>query len=63
MKVGGYRLDIREEFVIFMVGRLWNKLLKTIVNVPSLEVFKDRLWFKTQCVPLKCASLALFHFT
>lgn len=47
MKEERYRWDIRKEFVIAMVG--CNNLPKKIMDVPSLEEFKDKLWFKSQC--------------
>lgn len=49
MREERHRSGIRKEFVIDMVGSYWNKLPKKIVDVPSQEMFKNRLWIKTQC--------------
>lgn len=34
------RLDIRENFLTERFGKIWNRLLKEVVESPSLDVFK-----------------------
>ena len=43
MKEGRFRLDIRGKFFTRRVVRCWNRLLREVVDAPSLEVFKARL--------------------
>ena len=43
MKEGRFRSDIREKFFTMRVVRCWNRLLREVVDAPSLEVFKARL--------------------
>jgi len=43
MKEGRFRSDIRTKFFTLRVVRHWNRLRREAVDVPSLEVFKDRL--------------------
>ena len=38
-----FRLDIRKKFFTQRVVTHWNKLLKEVVDAPSLEAFKARL--------------------
>ena len=43
LRQGRFRLNIRRKFFIQRVVMHWNRLLKEIVNAPSLEAFKARL--------------------
>ncbi|KFO62532.1 hypothetical protein N302_07230, partial [Corvus brachyrhynchos] len=43
MKQGRFRLDIGKKFFTVRVLRHWNRLLREVVDAPSLEVFKARL--------------------
>ena len=43
LKEGRFRLDIRKKFIMMKVVIHWNRLLRDVVDAPSLEVFKARL--------------------
>ena len=43
MKEGRFRLDVRWKFFTRRGVRCWNRLLREVVDAPSLEVFKARL--------------------
>jgi len=43
-KEGRFRLDIRKKFFTMRVVRHGNRLPREAVDVPSLEVFKARLY-------------------
>ena len=36
-------MDVREKFFTMRVVRCWHRLLREVVDAPSLEVFKARL--------------------
>ncbi|KFO70134.1 hypothetical protein N303_05377, partial [Cuculus canorus] len=40
---GSFMLDIRKKFFTMRVVRHWHRLLREVVDVPSLEEFKARL--------------------
>ena len=44
LRQGRLRLDIRRKFFTQGVVTPWNKLPKEVVDAPSLEAFKARLW-------------------
>ncbi|KFQ11051.1 hypothetical protein N329_11920, partial [Haliaeetus albicilla] len=43
LKDGRFRLDIRKKIFIMRVVKLWRRLPREVVDVPSLETFKVRL--------------------
>ena len=43
LRQGRFRLDIRRKFFTQRVAKHWNRLLKEVVDAPSLEAFKARL--------------------
>ncbi|KFU88802.1 hypothetical protein M959_14262 [Chaetura pelagica] len=43
MKEKRFRLDIRNKFFTTRVVKHWKRLLRKVVDAPSLEVFKARL--------------------
>ena len=43
IKEGRFRLDIRKMFFTIMVVKHWSRLLRKVVDAPSLEAFKVRL--------------------
>ena len=42
LKKGGFRLDIRKNFIIRKVKH-WNRLPREVVDAPSMDTFKVRL--------------------
>ncbi|KFQ91734.1 hypothetical protein Y956_05801, partial [Nipponia nippon] len=43
LKEGRFRLHIRKKFFTVRVVKHWNRLLREVVDAPSLETFKARL--------------------
>jgi len=43
LREGRYRLDIRKKFFTMKVAKHWHRLLREVVEAPSLETFKARL--------------------
>jgi len=43
LKEGRFRLDLRNKFFTVSVVKDWNRLLREVVDAPSLETFKVRV--------------------
>ena len=43
LKEGGFKLDVRGKLFTMRVVRCWHRLLRDVVDAPSLQVFKARL--------------------
>jgi len=43
LKEGRFRLDIRKTFFMMRMVKHWNRLLREVVDAPSLETFKVML--------------------
>uniref|UniRef100_A0A8B9MPB7 Neurotransmitter-gated ion-channel transmembrane domain-containing protein n=1 Tax=Accipiter nisus TaxID=211598 RepID=A0A8B9MPB7_9AVES len=43
LKEGRFRLDIRKKFFTMRVVKYWNRLLREVVDAPSLETFKLKM--------------------
>ena len=43
LEEGRFRLDIRKKFFTERVVRCWNRLLREVLDAPSLETLKTRL--------------------
>jgi len=43
LREGRFRLDIKKKFFTMMVVKHWHRLLREVMEAPSLETFKIRL--------------------